>query len=80
MTNEDAFKDVDILELTDRYNFLIKKYSTLAVDLANMLEKFGKYRKELQALTVEFVNRGIQVDKREDLEQLIHNELEKRKA
>ena len=41
-------EDVDIAELRDRYDFLVEKYIPLSIEIANLLDKFGKYRQELQ--------------------------------
>lgn len=70
---------VDILELTDRYNFLIRQYVELAAELAQKLEKFGKYKKELEILTVEFVNRGVKVEDDQSLVKFIEEEIKNRK-
>ena len=59
-------------------DFLIKKYGELALQLAPALDRFGKYNKELQLLTVEFVNRGVSVDDPDSLIELINAELAKR--
>ena len=73
-----SIEDADTLELVDRYNYLIKKYGELALELVPMLDKFGKYKKELQLLTVEFVNRGVNTKDPESLTKLVKDELEKR--
>jgi hypothetical protein len=74
-----SLKDVDILEILDRYNFVAENYVKLAIELAPMLEKFGKYKKELELLTVEFVEREVVIKDRDDLEDLIKKEIEKRR-
>lgn len=68
----------DILELKDRYTFLMEKYATLALEVAPQLDKLGKYRKELQIITAEFVRRGADIEDSEFLENLIKEELQKR--
>jgi hypothetical protein len=73
-----SLEDADILELTDRYNFIVNEYVQLAVKLAPLLEKFGKYKKELEALTVEFVRRGVTAENPKGLASLIQEELDKR--
>lgn len=73
-----GLKDADILELTDRYTFLIKKYGELALELAPKLEKFGKYKKELQLITLEFVERGVNIKDPESLKNLLKEEIDKR--
>jgi len=75
-----SLKDADISELECRYNYVVKEYVHLAVDLAPKLEKFGKYRKELQLLTAEFIDRGVRVDDSNSLTQLIEKEIQKRNA
>jgi len=69
----------DILELKDRYYYLMTKYVELAKELAPKLDKFGKYRKELQLLSVEFIKRGVSLEDPDGLKKLIEEELEKRK-
>lgn len=73
-----SLEEVDILELLDRYNFIVRKYATLATELAPKLDKFGKYKKELQVLTVEFTRRGIHPKDSEDLVSSVMDELNKR--
>jgi hypothetical protein len=73
-----SLKDTDTLELLDRYGFVAEKYVKLAIELAPKLEKFGKYRKELQVLTAEFVERDLKIEGTEDLESLIKEEIGKR--
>lgn len=74
-----SLENADTLELLDRYKFLIKKYSELALELSVKLDKFGKYRNELQLLTVEFSKRGVTAEDPESLKKIIEQELEKRK-
>lgn len=74
-----SLEDFDILELQDRYLYLMTEYVNLARELAPKLDKFGKYRKELQLLTVEFSRRGVTVEDPDSLKKLIEAELEKRK-
>lgn len=73
-----VFDGVDTSDLLYRYNSLIVKYVELAKLLAPQLETFGKYRNELQQITVEFVNRGITPDQPDSLVQLINKEIESR--
>lgn len=73
-----SFEDADILELKDRYSYLMTKYVNLARELAPKLDKFGKYRKELQLLAVEFSRRGTTVEDSEVLKEQMQEELEKR--
>lgn len=71
-------KDADTSELVDRYNYLVEKYVELATELATKLEKFGKYKKELQVITAEFVDRGFDYKDSESLTKLIEEEIKKR--
>ena len=73
-------KDVDILELADRYNFIIEKYVALAVDLAPRLDKFGKYKQELELISVEFVARGYTPSNSESLKKMVEEAIQKRKT
>ena len=73
-----SLEDADILELTDRYNYLIQQYAKLSIELADKLEKFGKYKKELETLTVEFGRRGASVEDPEPLKKLVEQEISKR--
>jgi len=68
----------DLLELIDRYNYLIKTYVPLAAEIAPKLEKFGKYRQELQVISAEFVRRGYKPEEPESLTQMVEVELQKR--
>jgi len=73
-----SLEDADVLELIDRYEFVVRKYVTLAKELAPKLEKFGKHKKELEVLTVEFDRRGIQPKDSEELKESILAEINKR--
>jgi len=72
-------EEADILELRDRYNFLAQKYVELAIDLTPKFEKFGKYRKELQLLSAEFIRRGADLEDPVSLQKIIEEEIAKRK-
>jgi len=73
-----SLKDADIFELTERYNSVLREYVDLAIELAPKLEKFGKQKRELQLLSVEFVERGVSVEDPDSLKNLVMQELEKR--
>ena len=77
-----TLENSDILELIDRYTYLVSKYSELALDLVPKLEKLGKYRQELQLLTVEFSRRNIPIQEYERgtdaLKGIMEKELSKR--
>jgi hypothetical protein len=72
------FKDVDTSDLLSRYQDLIEKYVKLAQEIAPKLEKFGKFRLELQAITAEFLNRGVIPQDSESLIKIMQEEIEKR--
>lgn len=71
-------ESIDVLELVERYNYLIQVYVPLAAEIAPKLEKFGKIRQELQIISAEFVKRGYKVDESESLKKMIEEELKKR--
>jgi hypothetical protein len=73
-----GLENEDILELTDRYNFLVVKYVELAISIAPRLDEFGRYRKELQTIVAEFVRRNIIAKTPEDLERKVQEEINKR--
>lgn len=73
-----SIKDADILELKDRYSFIIQEYAKLALELAPLLDKFGKYKRELEIITTEFVRRGFRPKDPEGFDKLIQEELDKR--
>ena len=75
-----ALNDADNLELLERFDFLVKKYVPLAKELAEKFEKFGKYRKELQLISVELNNRGINPKDPEDLVKMLEDLLSRRGA
>ena len=73
-----SLESADVLELMDRYTFLIHEYVKIAEELAGKLEKFGKYKQELQALSVEFVRRGVKPQDPQSLKKIIEDEILKR--
>jgi len=73
-----SLQDTDILELVDRYSFLIKEYGQLALQIAPQLDKFGKYKQELELITAEFVKRNFVPSEPTDLRKFIEEELQKR--
>lgn len=75
-----SLESVDLLDLVDRYNNLIKLYCELAIELAPKLEKFGKHKKELEIITVEFVKRGYKVEEPDSLKKMVEEELAKRNS
>jgi len=70
----------NIEDLINRYNSLIVTYVDLARELAPKLEKFGKYREELQYITMEFEKRGFDPKVPESLTALLEEELKSREA
>lgn len=72
------FDNVDSNEMFARYYDIMKKYCELASELAPKLEKFGKYRQELQDITTEFAKRGVKPEDPSTLTNLITQELQKR--
>jgi hypothetical protein len=74
-----SLEEADILELKGRYYSLLQKYVDLSIELAPKLDKFGRYRKELQLLTVEFANRGVTMEDPVELVKQMKDEAEKRK-
>jgi hypothetical protein len=75
-----SLEDTDILELVDRYNWLVQKYAPLALELAPKLEEFGRYKQELQMLTTEFARRGYTPEDPESLTKLIEEAIKKRET
>ena len=71
-------KSFDLLELVDRYNYLAEQYVKLVIDLTPKLDKFGKFRQELQVLSAEFAERGYKAETPEKLKKLIEDEINKR--
>jgi len=65
-------------ELLQRYNSLISKYVELAKELAPKLEKFGKYREELQFITTQFQERGFDPQISDGLIKMVEDELKNR--
>lgn len=75
----DIWVDVETSEIIKRYSSLIEKYVELAKELASKLDKFGKYRSELQEITVELAKRNVPIDDPQALVELIEEELNKGK-
>jgi hypothetical protein len=78
VSETNIFDGVDTSEMIGRYTSLVEKYVALATELAPKLEKFGKFREELQHITMELVARGVELKDPESLVALISSELEKR--
>jgi len=70
-----ALKDTDTLELLDRFDYLVQRYVPLAAEIAPKIEKFGKYRRELQLIVVELQDRGVEPKDHEDLKSMIEGAL-----
>jgi hypothetical protein len=73
-----SLKDSDTYELLDRFSYLLNLYAPLASELAEKLDKFGKYRKELQLIVVELKERGVDTQEPEELRSLIEEAIKKR--
>ena len=69
--------DTDLLELTDRYSTIVSRYGELAIEIAQKLDQFGKYRKELHILREEFAKHGYTPENSQDLVKKIEEELAK---
>ena len=74
-----SFKDSEDSELVDRYDYVIKEYVALATKIAPILEQFGRYRKELQALTVEINDRNLLVPESEELKAVIEETIKEKR-
>jgi len=66
---------VDILELVDRYQFLLKEYIKLTSELIPVMDKFGKVRKELQLIVLELKERGKDIEDPEELKSFFEEKL-----
>lgn len=73
-----SVKNFDTYQLLDRFDSLVGEYVPLAAELASKIEKFGKYRKELQLIVAELSDRGINPETPEDLSRLLETVLEER--
>lgn len=80
MAMSNHLENVELLDLVDRYNYLIKEYVQLSMEIAPKLEKFGKHRNELQIISAEFVRRGYQPSEPDGLKRMVEEELGKRKS
>lgn len=78
MSEANIFDGVETSEMFARYATLVEKYVALATELAPKIERFGKFREELQQITMELVARGVEIKDPENLVKLINSELEKR--
>jgi hypothetical protein len=72
--------EVPIEELLYRYEKVLPKYVELAKELADKLEQFGKYKEELQLITVEFDKRGFDPTIPDALVSFLQSEIDKRKT
>lgn len=68
-----GIKETDTLELLDRFDYLAQKYIPLAAELAPKIEKFGKYKRELEFIVVELQIRGVQPKDNEELKHIIES-------
>lgn len=72
------FDNVELVDLVDRYNYLIKIYIPLAAEIAPKLDKFGKIRQELQVISSEFTRRGYVPESPEEFVKVVEEEIKKR--
>jgi hypothetical protein len=70
-----GIEDSDTLELQDRYSYLIKDYANSAKKLAEVLESFGRKRKELQLISAELLKRGVKQEENKEIESEIKEKL-----
>lgn len=68
-------ENIDLSDLIQRYEQLIKSYVPLAIEVGEKLDKFGKIRQELQIISVEFVRRNYTPEDPEKLKSMIENAL-----
>jgi len=73
-----SLEESDTLELLDRFDNLVRKYVPLAAELAPKIEKFGKLRKELQAIVSELVQRGVTPQDPDELTKMMEGALAER--
>lgn len=50
--------DIDLVELKDRYNYLVERYILLAKELAPKLEEFGRCKKEIEFINEQFAKKS----------------------
>ena len=65
-----SLEKAEAYELIDRHKTLVLDYKRIAPELAKKLEEFGRLRRELQLITVEFNKRKINI---EELDKNIEN-------
>ena len=75
-----AIEDEDTSDLIFRHQSLLEKYVPLAAHLNEELDKFGKYRKELQVITVELNTRGVSPEDPERLRTIVEQALKGKNA
>lgn len=59
----------ELLELQDRYNYLAEKYVEAATRLIPLLEEFGRFKKEMEYITVEFAKYNQEPEEPKELEE-----------
>jgi hypothetical protein len=65
-----ALEDTPLIELRDRYVYLVDRYITIAPELIKKLEDFGRIKKELELITAEFIKRNATQDIQDQLKKL----------
>ena len=66
---------VELNDLVQRYEQLIKVYVPLAAEVGEKLDKFGKIRQELQVIAAEFARRKYTPEEPEKLVKMIQDAL-----
>jgi hypothetical protein len=65
-----SLDDTPLMELKDRYVYLVQKYLQIAPELIKKIEEFGRIKKELEFITAEFIKRNAVDEIRKELEQI----------
>ncbi len=65
----------DTLELKDRLDTLMDEYSSLSLEVAKKLDRFGKVRAELQLIVAELMKRGERAEPSEEKKKIIEERL-----
>jgi hypothetical protein len=73
--NSNPYDQVETNDLLYRYHSIVVKYVDVTKELSDKLDKFGKYRNELQSITVELVRRNIKLEDPIELVKIIEDAL-----
>lgn len=71
-------QNTELNELVERYNYLIKQYASLALEIAPKIEKFGKVQQELDVIDTELKRRNFQGKTADEIQAKLEEELKKR--